>query len=207
MTRHLTRTRAGLALLVVVTLVVAGLRLASAATTTTTAAWTDDVHATTGVALGTWSTAGFMSCEVRYDADDTVVPGSTCTATVTVTNWVGGWNVGNPITGFQGQIRANPTYPGDGQMTPNSHVHFGGTFEAEPSTPRPGGKPDWTRAQVTLLRMQKPPVTVLSMNCSGIAQRQLSGEAKHGTGSYFVGFDVEVSFTGTTSPTCPAVTS
>ncbi len=50
----MTRPRALAAVLAVAALLVGGARLASDATDPTTAAWTDDVHATTSVGLGTW---------------------------------------------------------------------------------------------------------------------------------------------------------
>ncbi len=55
MTVTLRRARAAVAVLVVAVLAAAGTRLAADTTARTSAAWTDDVHATTTVSLGTWS--------------------------------------------------------------------------------------------------------------------------------------------------------
>ena len=55
MTVTLRRARAAVAVLVVAVLAAAGARVAADTAARTSAAWTDDVHATTTVSLGTWS--------------------------------------------------------------------------------------------------------------------------------------------------------
>jgi len=74
------RTRALWAVLVAAALVVAGVGLTARATDGTSAAWTNDVHTTTDVTLGTW-VDGFGTCVVRNVADDAIVPGVPCKIT------------------------------------------------------------------------------------------------------------------------------
>ncbi len=78
MTRNLTRARAAVAMLVVAVLVAAGARLATDATDRTSAAWTDDVHATTSVALGTW-TPQLGTCTAVKLSTLEPIPGRPCT--------------------------------------------------------------------------------------------------------------------------------
>ncbi len=77
MTRNLTRARAAVAMLVVAVLVAAGARLATDATDRTSAAWTDDVHATTSVSLGTWASHA-LGCVVIDRAGAETSSGATC---------------------------------------------------------------------------------------------------------------------------------
>jgi len=69
------RARILCAALVTTALVVVG---AWSATDRTTAAWTNDVHAATDVALGSW-VDGFGTCTVRRVDDDSLVPDVPCT--------------------------------------------------------------------------------------------------------------------------------
>lgn len=77
MTVSMNRTRALAAVLAVVVLVLGGARLASDATDPTTAAWTDDVHATTDVTLGTWAPR-IGTCTAVKAATLEPVPGRSC---------------------------------------------------------------------------------------------------------------------------------
>ncbi|GEA85662.1 hypothetical protein GCM10009774_04610 [Cellulomonas gelida] len=76
MTVTLRRARAAVAVLVVAVLAAAGARVAADSAARTSAAWTDDVHATTTVSLGTWSTHA-LGCVVLA-ADGSVSGKATC---------------------------------------------------------------------------------------------------------------------------------
>ncbi len=162
MTRHLTRPRAARwALLAVVALVVAGLRLASASTSTTTASWTDDVRTTTAVTLGTWTVAPpAPSCTVVRVATGAVEPTYSCTI---ASSSPATWYEGN----HQYQKHYEITYLHPGNPTPQMwlpadlQVRFDITLPSD-------GAPAWWQWAGSGLSAQTNPAFTLTTRCSDL---------------------------------------
>ncbi|UJP40960.1 hypothetical protein [Cellulomonas palmilytica] len=104
--RRMSRPRALAAVLAAAALLVGGARLASDATDRTTAAWTDDVHVTSRVALGTWTDVFENSCQV-IKPDGSVQPNATCS--VTTIEYLNSWSVGTGSGGVRFNIHGSAT--------------------------------------------------------------------------------------------------
>lgn len=188
MTRHLTRSRPVWALLAAVALLVAGLGAAARGASGTSAAWTDDVHTTTRVSLGTWSAA---LCEVRRDDDGAKV--SDCQILLNAHTFEGGYG-GQPITSLSAEIHV----PGPGDV-PGTHLYFSVRFPSGPGGDLPDA--DWTRAAVTAFYPFTSGIG-LEGDCSRIAERRISGVIR-GYNEYYDQINLTVDFTGQASSTCP----